>query len=162
LGRVAERISIKKVVEDAKKERKRVVFTNGCFDLLHRGHVEYLEAARALGDLLIVGINSDESVRRLKGPGRPLLPLEDRSAVLSALSAVDYVVSFSEDTPESLIRELTPDVLVKGGDYESREIAGSDWVVAHGGQVVTTHTVQSVSTTDIIRRIRSECERSSS
>lgn len=137
---------------EARRRGLRVVFTNGCFDLLHRGHVEYLAEARALGDHLIVGLNDDDSVRRLKGDGRPVNRLDDRAVVLSALRSVDHVVSFSEDTPGALIRELTPDVLVKGGDYRPEEIVGADWVRDHGGQVVVARMVTGFSTTGLLGR----------
>ena len=132
---------------------RKMVFTNGCFDLIHRGHVEYLAAARSLGDLLIVGLNSDGSVRRLKGPARPLVPLADRAAVLSALSAVDVVVPFSEDTPYRLIRSIQPDVLVKGADYRLDQVVGADIVQAHGGRVLLANIVPGHSTTTTIGRV---------
>lgn len=131
-----------------------IVFTNGVFDLLHRGHVAYLEQSRALGDCLVVGVNSDASVRRLKGPERPVNPLEDRAAVLAALRAVDWVVPFEEDTPLALIEALTPSILVKGGDYRPDDIVGAEWVRSHGGQVVVAELVKGKSTTDIILRLR--------
>ena len=130
----------------------RVVFTNGCFDLLHRGHVEYLHAARELGDTLIVGLNSDDSVRRLKGPSRPVNPAEDRAYVLAALTAVDAVTVFSEDTPAALIRGLLPDVLIKGGDYQADEVVGAQEVRAAGGQVIIAPLVPGRSTTELLRR----------
>jgi rfaE bifunctional protein nucleotidyltransferase chain/domain len=130
-----------------------LVFTNGVFDILHRGHVEYLERSRALGDCLVVGVNSDDSVRRLKGPERPVNPLEDRAAVLAALRAVDWVVPFEEDTPLALIEALTPRILVKGGDYRPEDIVGADWVRSHGGQVVVAELVAGKSTTGILRRL---------
>ena len=133
----------------------RIVFTNGCFDLLHPGHVRYLTAARALGDLLVVGLNDDASVRRLKGPGRPILVAAERAEVLAGLSAVDHVVLFADDTPHELIAALAPDVLVKGADWSSEEIVGRDLVVARGGRVERIPLVPGVSTSDIIRRIRS-------
>ena len=111
----------------------RIVFTNGCFDLLHPGHVRYLEAARALGDVLVVGLNDDASVRRLKGPGRPILPLAERAEVLAGLAAVDHVSPFAEDTPLALIEALAPDVLVKGADWAADDIVGRDQVLARGG-----------------------------
>jgi D-beta-D-heptose 7-phosphate kinase/D-beta-D-heptose 1-phosphate adenosyltransferase len=132
----------------------RLVFTNGCFDLLHPGHVRYLAAARALGDLLVVGLNDDRSVRRLKGPGRPVLHLDERAEVLAGLAAVDHVVAFSEDTPLRLIEALEPDVLVKGADWPTDEIVGSEAVRARGGRVERIDLVPGVSTTEIIRRIR--------
>ena len=132
----------------------RLVFTNGCFDLLHPGHVDYLERARALGDALVVGLNDDASIRRLKGGGRPVNPLADRARMLAALRAVDMVVPFSEDTPLELIRRLEPDVLVKGGDYRIEEIVGAREVQARGGEVVVMPFLEGYSTTALIERIR--------
>jgi len=132
----------------------RIVFTNGCFDLLHPGHVRYLTAARALGDLLVVGLNDDASVRRLKGPGRPVLRLEERAEVLAGLAAVDHLVVFAADTPRALIAALAPDVLVKGADWAADDIVGRDEVLARGGRVERIAIVPGVSTTDILRRIR--------
>ena len=134
--------------------RGRVVFTNGCFDLLHPGHVRYLAAARALGDALVVGLNGDGSVRRLKGPGRPVLDARERAEVLSGLAAVDHVIFFDEDTPQALVASLLPDVLVKGADWAAEDIAGRDEVLAAGGRVERIALVPGVSTTDLIRRIR--------
>ena len=135
---------------------QKVVFTNGCFDLLHPGHVRYLEAARSLGDALIVGVNTDLSVTRLgKGPGRPLTPEADRARVLAACACVDRVVLFAEDTPLALITLLTPDILVKGGDYQLDEIVGREVVLARGGRVVALPFVPGYSTTRLIDRIRS-------
>ncbi len=142
------------LVEDARAQGERVVFTNGCFDLLHAGHVAYLQRARALGDRLIVAVNDDDSVQRLKGAGRPVNGLEQRMTVLAALAAVDWVVPFSEDTPEALITELLPDVLVKGGDYREEDIAGASQVRAAGGDVVILDFVDGLSTTGIVERIR--------
>jgi D-beta-D-heptose 7-phosphate kinase/D-beta-D-heptose 1-phosphate adenosyltransferase len=133
---------------------ERVVFTNGCFDLLHRGHVRYLAAARALGDVLVVGLNGDASVRRQKGPGRPVLRAEERAEVLSGLAAVDYVILFDEDTPRALIAALGPDVLVKGADWAAEDIVGGDEVLARGGRVERIDVVPGASTSEIIRRIR--------
>ena len=133
----------------------RLVFTNGCFDLLHRGHVECLVQARALGDALLVAINTDESVRRLgKGPGRPLVAEEDRAMVLAALECVDWVTSFNEDTPEALVAELEPDVLVKGGDYTEDEVAGAAAVRGRGGRVVIVPRVAGYSTSSLVGRLR--------
>lgn len=132
----------------------RIVFTNGCFDVLHRGHVEYLGAARALGDVLVVGLNTDASVRRLKGPGRPVNPQDDRAYVLAGLAAVDAVTLFDEDTPHTLIAALLPDVLVKGGDYRPEEIVGAEEVRAAGGEVVVAPLVAGRSTTSILERMR--------
>lgn len=133
--------------------RRRVVFTNGTFDILHRGHVEYLQRARALGDALIVGLNTDASIRRIKGPRRPLNPQRDRAVVLAGLAAVDYVVLFSGDTPARLIRALVPDVLVKGADWAPEAIVGADVVKAHGGAVRTIPLTRGRSTTALIRRV---------
>ncbi|HEX3274605.1 MAG TPA: D-glycero-beta-D-manno-heptose 1-phosphate adenylyltransferase [Gemmatimonadales bacterium] len=132
-----------------------VVFTNGVFDLLHRGHVELLESARAEGAALVVGLNTDDSVRRLaKGPGRPLVPAADRARVVAALAAVDCVVLFEDDTPLRLIQQLAPDVLVKGADYPRDRIVGADWVEARGGRVVRVPLVTGFSTTDLVERLR--------
>ena len=132
----------------------RIVFTNGCFDVLHRGHVEYLFAARALGDALVVGLNSDDSVRRLKGPGRPVNGEDDRAIVLAGLAAVDAVTLFGEDTPRALITALLPDVLVKGGDYTIDTIVGAAEVAAAGGEVRTIPLVPGRSTTALLARAR--------
>jgi D-beta-D-heptose 7-phosphate kinase/D-beta-D-heptose 1-phosphate adenosyltransferase len=129
------------------------VFTNGCFDVLHAGHVRYLGAARGEGDLLVVGLNDDASVKRLKGASRPVNPLDDRVEVLSALSMVDHVVPFSEDTPEALIRALLPDVLVKGADWAGKGVVGSDVVTARGGRVVLVPLLAGRSTTTTLGRL---------
>lgn len=131
----------------------RLVFTNGCFDLVHRGHVQYLFAARALGDRLVVGVNTDDSVRRLKGEGRPIVPLEDRLYVLAGLACVDAVTAFDEDTPRELIAALLPDVLVKGGDYEADRVVGATEVRRAGGRVEILPYVEGRSTTGIIRAL---------
>jgi rfaE bifunctional protein nucleotidyltransferase chain/domain len=133
----------------------RVVFTNGCFDLLHRGHVAYLNAARDLGDVLVVGVNTDASVRRLaKGPGRPLVGEADRAYTLAALECVDVVTLFEEDTPRELVAALLPDTLVKGADYSMDTVVGRAEVEAAGGRVVLVPLVEGYSTTDLLRRIR--------
>jgi rfaE bifunctional protein nucleotidyltransferase chain/domain len=132
----------------------RIVFTNGCFDLLHPGHVRYLAAARALGDALVVGLNSDDSVRRLKGADRPILRCLERAEVLAGLAAVDHLIVFDEDTPRGLIATLLPDVLVKGADWAAEDIAGGDEVRAAGGRVERIDLVPGVSTTELIRRLR--------
>ena len=137
-----------------RREGLRVVFTNGCFDLLHAGHVRYLQEARRQGDVLVIGLNDDASVRRLKGAPRPFNPLEDRAEVLAALACVDLVAPFSEDTPERIVRELGPDVLVKGSDWEGKEVAGADYVRAHGGVVRFVELLPGRSTTSLAERIR--------
>ncbi len=141
-------------IDQLRAEEKRIVFTNGCFDILHRGHVEYLAAARQLGDVLIVGLNSDASIRRLKGPARPINPQEDRAAVLDGLRSVDIVTIFEEDTPAELIAIVLPDVLVKGGDYTEATIIGADVVRARGGHVVIVPLLEGRSTSALIARIR--------
>ena len=139
--------------EACKEKQQRVVFTNGCFDLLHRGHVAYLQEARLLGDALVVGLNDDASVRRLKGPGRPLMAQQDRACLLAALQMVDVVCMFPEDTPLALIQALQPDVLVKGGDYQLDQIVGRDVVEAYGGQVTTLPFLEGYSTTELVEKI---------
>jgi D-beta-D-heptose 7-phosphate kinase/D-beta-D-heptose 1-phosphate adenosyltransferase len=138
----------------ARSRGERVVFTNGCFDLLHPGHVRYLEAARALGDRLVVGLNDDASVRRLKGSPRPILDVAERGEVLCALAAVDDVVVFAEDTPLALIETIRPDVLVKGADWDEADIVGAAQVRRWGGCVDRIDLVPGVSTTELIRRLR--------
>jgi D-beta-D-heptose 7-phosphate kinase/D-beta-D-heptose 1-phosphate adenosyltransferase len=132
----------------------RLVFTNGCFDILHRGHVEYLHEARALGDALVVGVNTDASVERLKGPGRPVVPQGDRAMVLAGLESVDALTLFHEDTPQALIAALLPDVLVKGGDYEPKAIVGRAEVEAAGGKVHVIPFIPGRSTSELIRKMR--------
>ncbi|PJI46501.1 MAG: bifunctional heptose 7-phosphate kinase/heptose 1-phosphate adenyltransferase [Pseudomonas sp.] len=141
-------------IEDARAHGEKIVFTNGCFDILHAGHVTYLEQARAQGDRLIVGVNDDGSVTRLKGPGRPINSVDRRMAVLAGLGAVDWVVSFAEDTPERLLTEVRPDVLVKGGDYGVEQVVGADIVKAYGGEVRVLGLVENSSTTAIVEKIR--------
>ena len=145
---------LKIIIEQAKQRGEKVVMTNGCFDILHAGHVSYLSHAGDIGDRLIVAVNDDDSVRRLKGSGRPVNPVERRMAVLAGLGAVDWVVSFSEDTPQRLIGNLLPDVLVKGGDYKVEEIAGGEEVIADGGEVQILNFEEGISTTEIINTIR--------
>jgi rfaE bifunctional protein nucleotidyltransferase chain/domain len=135
------------------REGKKVVFTNGCFDLLHRGHVEFLNRAKSFGDVLIVGLNSDESARRIKGKNRPIFPEEDRGFILSNLAAVDYVSTFEEDTPLNMITALHPDILVKGADWGVGEIVGREVVEAAGGLVANIPLVPDRSTTDIVKKI---------
>lgn len=132
---------------------EKVVFTNGCFDILHAGHVRYLAAARHLGDRLVVGLNTDASVKRLKGPKRPVAPEQDRAEVLSALASVDAVTLFDDDTPEALIGMLLPDILVKGADWPVEKIAGAKAIIGHGGSVLTVPLLEGRSTTGIIETI---------
>jgi len=144
---------LKKIRDQLRRSGKKVVFTNGVFDLLHRGHVEYLEKARLLGDVLILGLNSDASVKTVKGSWKPLVDQEDRASVLAGLSSVDYVCYFDEETPYVIISALLPDILVKGGDYQLDEIVGRDVVEAGGGKVVTIPLTHGKSTTEVVKRI---------
>ena len=137
---------------DIKLYNRKIVFTNGCFDVLHYGHVRYLLEAKALGDLLVVGLNSDDSVRRLKGESRPINGEKERAFVLAALEFVDYVVVFEEDTPKELIEVVNPNVLVKGGDYQIGNIVGADFVMQNGGTVTTIPFVEGYSSTQIIEK----------
>jgi D-beta-D-heptose 7-phosphate kinase / D-beta-D-heptose 1-phosphate adenosyltransferase len=141
-------------VERHRRDGRRVVFTNGCFDILHRGHVTFLNRAKELGDVLVVGVNTDSGVRRLKGPGRPVNALEDRMEVLAALSCIDHLVPFDEDTPTEVIRAVRPDVFVKGGDYTEAELPEAPVVRELGGVVHILPYVDDRSTTGIIERIR--------
>ena len=137
-----------------KRNGKKIVFTNGCFDVLHPGHIRSLEKARSLGDALIVGINSDESVRTLKGKGRPVIPEQERAEILVNLECVDAVLIFDEFTPQRVVAELLPDVLVKGGDWPGNQIVGREEVEAAGGKIVLVDVVPGYSTTEILKKIR--------
>ncbi len=141
---------MQRLIHNLKKNGKRIVFTNGCFDILHVGHVRYLEQAKSLGDVLVVGINSDRSVRGLKGPRRPILPVEERGEILSGLGCTDYITVFDEPTPFELISLLHPDVLVKGGDWTPEQVVGREVVEGSGGRVVILPFVEGSSTTNII------------
>lgn len=141
-------------IRGLQKRGKKIVFTNGCFDLVHAGHVRLLMQAKRLGDVLVVGLNSDASVRRLKGRARPVLPLRDRIEVLAALRCVDFVIPFSEDTPRRLIEKVCPDVLIKGGDWNRGNVVGGDFVRRSGGRVVPGLYVKGKSTSAIISKIR--------
>jgi rfaE bifunctional protein nucleotidyltransferase chain/domain len=143
---------ISEIVRDLKISGKEIVFTNGCFDILHAGHVQYLREAKALGDILIVGLNSDASVKRLKGDSRPINSEQDRAFVLSALEMVDYVVIFDQDTPHELISLIMPDFLVKGGDWKTDKIVGADIVLASGGVVKSLPFRDGYSTTKILEK----------
>lgn len=144
-----------KTVLSWKAEGNKIVFTNGCFDILHRGHIDYLQEAACHGDKLVIGLNSDSSVRKLKGKFRPVQSQDDRKALLLALRFVDAVIIFDEETPQSLISELLPEVLVKGGDYTVHSIAGADEVIASGGKVIIIPLTKGRGTTDIIKKIQS-------
>ena len=144
---------MKEIRQMLKAQNKKVVFTNGCFDLIHAGHVDYLSKAKAFGDVMIVGLNSDSSVMRIKGSKRPILNETERGFIISNLKPVDYVVLFDEDTPKLLIEELLPDILVKGADWEIENIVGKDVVLANGGEVKTIEFVNDQSTSKIIQII---------
>jgi len=145
--------TLRKILQDLKTRKKRIVFTNGCFDLLHVGHLRYLEKAKSLGQVLVVGLNSDRSVRTLKGPGRPILPERERAEILSGLACVDYVAIFDEPTPLNLISQLRPDILVKGGDWTREEVVGREVVERSGGKVKILPFVKGSSTTNLIQTI---------
>ena len=149
-GKIKTREELQRLIHNLKKNGKRIVFTNGCFDILHVGHVRYLEQARSLGDVLVVGINSDRSVRGLKGPRRPILPMEERGEILSGLGCTDYITVFDEPTPFELISLLQPDILVKGGDWTPEQVVGREVVEGSGGRVVILPFVEGSSTTNII------------
>jgi len=150
---IANSRNIAALLRRLRRSSKKIVFTNGVFDILHRGHVEYLAKAKSFGDVLIVGINSDASVRRLKGPKRPIQKLADRAAILSALEAVDYVIPFSEGTPAKLIEKVKPDVLVKGADYKMSEIVGADIVHAYGGSVRRVRLTPGRSSSTLMKKL---------
>ena len=149
--KIIDRAKIKDIITQRKNEGKRVVFTNGCFDIIHAGHVRYLTEAKKLGDILVIGLNSDSSVSTIK-PGRPIIPEQQRAEVLSALSMVDYITLFNEDTPYELIKEIKPDILVKGADWDIKNIVGNDIVK----EVHTIPFVKGISTTEIIKKIQSK------
>ncbi len=147
---------LKSILEKRRKRGQKVVFTNGCFDLLHAGHVSYLREARKLGDILVLGLNTDSSIKRIKGPERPVNPQEMRAKVLSALECVDFIVLFEEETPERLIKEIRPDILVKGEDWEEEKIVGAAFVKSYGGRVVRIPFKYKISTTMLIEKIKKQ------
>ena len=142
------------IINRIKAERKKIVFTNGCFDLLHVGHIRYLAQAKKLGDFLIIGLNSDSSVKELKGKDRPINSFDDRATLLSAIESVDLVIMFEEQTPENLIKDIVPDILVKGGDYNIEDIVGYQTVMQNGGQVKTLSFYDGYSSTNYINKIK--------
>ena len=154
--KVIESGSIKNLALRLKSDRKKIVFTNGCFDIIHAGHVSYLNEAKKFGDVLIVGLNSDKSVKRLKGIERPVMGEKDRAYILANIKPVDYVVIFDEDTPYNLINLINPDILVKGGDYEGKEVVGKDIVESAGGKTVLINFVEGKSTSGIIKKIKGQ------
>jgi rfaE bifunctional protein nucleotidyltransferase chain/domain len=153
-SKITSRPALVRAARQAQARRRSVVFTNGCFDLLHAGHVTLLERARRHGDLLVVGLNSDRSVRAIKGPNRPLVAQRDRALVVAALACVDYVTIFDEDTPHRLIERLQPDVLIKGADWPSAEIVGREVVKRRGGRIVRVRLLRGYSTSRLVERIR--------
>ena len=156
MKRVLTREEAKKKIEELKINGKKVVFTNGCFDILHVGHMRYLEEAKEFGDYLIVGVNSDESVKRLKGPTRPINNQEDRAELLTGLKSVDYTVIFTEDTPVEIIEELKPSIHVKGGDYKKDDLPETKVVESYGGTVEIVSLVEGKSTTNVVKKISSK------
>lgn len=153
MGKVVSRKELISIRASQKKQNQKVVFTNGVFDIIHRGHVEYLMKAKSSGDILIVGLNSDDSVRRIKGEKRPIVSQQDRAFVLANLTPVDFVCIFDEDTPLKLIESILPDVLVKGADWKIENIVGKEIVESNGGKVATIEFIQDRSTTNIVDRI---------
>jgi len=151
---ILDAAALEQLVRDARAAGRRVVFTNGVFDILHPGHLRYLQAARRHGDLLVIGLNSDASVRRNKGPARPINPEQERAEVLAALACVDAVSVFDDETPADIIRRVQPDVLVKGADWPADQIVGRDTVEARGGKVILEPVEQGYSTSAIIERVR--------
>lgn len=146
--------SLRKKIQNLQKQGKKIVFTNGCFDLLHIGHIRLLKEAKKSGDILVVAVNTDASVKKLKGLGRPIIPLKERAEVLCALESVDYVTCFNEQTPEALIAILKPQVLVKGADYKMNRVVGSDIVKAHGGKVLLVPLYKEKSSSQILKKIK--------
>jgi D-beta-D-heptose 7-phosphate kinase/D-beta-D-heptose 1-phosphate adenosyltransferase len=157
--KIRRREDLRRIIEGLKTKGKRIVFTNGCFDLLHIGHIRYLEEARSLGDILVVGVNSDRSVRGLKGPNRPILPEEERAEILSGLECVNYITIFDEPTPLELISSLQPQVLVKGGDWTKEAAVGKEVVERLGGEVVILPFVEGSSTSNLIETILKRYEK---
>jgi len=157
--KIKRKEDLRGIIKDLKTEGKRIVFTNGCFDLLHLGHVRYLEKAKSLGDILVVGVNSDRSVQSLKGPGRPILPEEERAEILSGLACVDYLTIFNELTPFELISSLQPHILVKGGDWTKETTVGKEVVERSGGEVVILPLVEGSSSSNIIETILKRYEK---
>ncbi|MBK9324007.1 MAG: D-glycero-beta-D-manno-heptose 1-phosphate adenylyltransferase [Bdellovibrionaceae bacterium] len=155
MGQVSNLKKISEVLDPVRLQKRKVVFTNGCFDLLHVGHVRYLQEARKLGDLLVVGVNSDASTKRLKGPTRPVQIEGDRAEILAALGCVDFVVVFEDDTPLNLIKIVKPDILVKGGDWKIDQIVGADFVLSQGGTVLSLQFIDGKSTTNLIKKAQS-------
>lgn len=152
--KIVSLLELAKIVDSLKEQNKKIVFTNGCFDILHLGHIRYLQQAKKLGDILIVGVNSDASVRKLKGNLRPIVPENERSEIIAALECIDYVIVFPELTPENLIHTIKPDIHVKGGDWKIEQIPEASLVQSYGGRVVIVDQVKDYSTTNLIKKIK--------
>ncbi|MDD5679917.1 MAG: D-glycero-beta-D-manno-heptose 1-phosphate adenylyltransferase [Candidatus Omnitrophica bacterium] len=152
-NKIKSRTQLIKIAGSLKKRGKQIVFTNGCFDILHKGHIKLLEKSKSLGDVLIVAINSDRSVKKIKGPKRPLNTQQDRAIIVAALSSVDFVTLFDEPTPENLIKKINPDILVKGGDWKKEKIVGARHVESYGGKVYSIKLVKGYSTSQFIHNI---------
>ncbi len=152
-SKIAGLKSLKKIVKRLRSKGRKIIFTNGCFDLLHAGHIKYLSAAKKMGDVLILGLNSDSSVRKIKGPKRPLVCQKDRLTVMAGIESIDYVILFNQSTPLELIKALKPDILVKGSDWKTGSIVGADFVKKHGGRVATVTLAKGRSTTNLINKI---------
>ena len=157
ISKIREAKNLAKTLSALRSKGKKIVFTNGCFDIIHAGHVDYLSKARRLGDVLVVGLNSDSSVKKIKGKDRPINRESDRAKVLSSLYFVDYITSFNETTPENLIKKVRPDILVKGGDWKIEDIVGSSFVRSYGGKIKRIPFVKGYSTTSIIERSACRC-----
>lgn len=153
-SKIKSSANLSKILAKLRSKGKRIVFTNGCFDIIHLGHIKYLSKAKKLGDVLVVGLNSDSSVRAIKGRSRPINNERDRAKVLASLNFIDYVTVFNESTPERLIKKLRPDVLVKGADWKARDIVGKKFVKSYGGKVARVPFVRGYSTTSIINRVK--------
>jgi rfaE bifunctional protein nucleotidyltransferase chain/domain len=151
--KIKSRLALKKAVDNLKAKGIKIAFTNGCFDILHLGHVRYLEDAKKCADILVVAVNDDNSVKRLKGSRRPIFPLKDRMGVLAALSSIDYVTSFNEDTPAEIIKFLKPDIIVKGADYRMKNIIGNDTVKSYGGKTIRARYLKGYSVSRLIKHI---------
>lgn len=154
MSKIFSRETLKEQLSRLRQAGKTIVFTNGCFDILHVGHVRYLGEAKKLGDILVLALNSDTSVRAIKGEKRPLVPEDERADIMAALESIDYVILFDDPTPQRLIEYLQPDILVKGGDWAEAAIAGADFVKASGGRVITIPLTEGRSTTNIVEKIR--------
>ena len=154
MDKIKNFIEINNIVNELKRKGKRIVFTNGCFDILHAGHIKLLKKAKKLGDVLIVGINKDKSIKKIKGKDRPIMDEKQRIEIISAIEFVDYVVPFGDTTPEKLIKIIRPDIIVKGGDYKKDEVVGKNIVEKYGGKVYIFPLVKNISTTKIINKIK--------